>query len=110
MTRALKLTLALSLLFQLVASIRVPRDDSSAVCSEIADTISSIDGVHFAGAIIQFKVNVSLINHAPHQPTGSPAFDNLTHHWVSSSSETPACVVEPENDSDVGRIVRSMAL
>jgi hypothetical protein len=50
MARALELTLALSLLSQLVASIRVPRDDSSAVCSEIAGTISSIDGVPFAGA------------------------------------------------------------
>ncbi|TEB18385.1 hypothetical protein FA13DRAFT_1745934 [Coprinellus micaceus] len=57
MARALELTLALSLLSQLVASIRVPRDDSSAVCSEIAGTISSIDGVSFRGSSSQIPAS-----------------------------------------------------
>ena len=38
--------------------------------------------------------------------TGDPLYGKGIYHWASSSTENPACVVEPGTPLDVGEIVR----
>ncbi|KAJ3544641.1 hypothetical protein NMY22_g2711 [Coprinellus aureogranulatus] len=81
MPRALGLTLAL-LVPLLVAS--APANGYGETCSEIASKISSANSVF---------------------SPDSQSFQNLTRHWLSSSTQTPACVVEPQNTADVATIL-----
>ena len=38
---------------------------------------------------------------------GNPLYTKGEYHFVASSQESPACVVEPGTPEDVGKIVRS---
>ena len=43
----------------------------------------------------------------PHAWTGNPLYTKGQYHFIASSQESPACVVEPGTPDDVGKIVRS---
>lgn len=41
---------------------------------------------------------------------GDPLYTQVKYHYVASSEENPACVVEPGTPVDVGKIVGSFRL
>jgi len=42
-----------------------------------------------------------------HAWTGDPSYIEGAYHFMASSQESPACVVEPGTPEDIGKIVRS---
>ena len=76
-------------------------------CGKIADAVSSASQVYYPGESYS-----SCARLYPHRLRvfilfflGSQKFDSGISHWVNSSSQIPACSVEPGTPSDVGLIV-----
>lgn len=67
----------------------------------------AIEGVSIAGLVTKAATTCKIIedsistNSTVVYPASTYQFGNDTHHWMSSSSQTPTCVLEPGSPEDL---------
>jgi len=91
--------------FHLLSAVcaRLAASDAITTCREISEKISNASELIYAG-MSDLKFRTPYGKNTGYQPdapsTGDDHFDDDTHHWFQSSSQTPACVLEVGSDDD----------
>jgi len=83
-------------------------DEYRQACKAVEAAISNTSDVYYPGEYDYGQLFGGKAG--AHGWTGNPLYTKGKHHFLVSSQESPACVVEPGTPEDVGKIVRSFRL
>ena len=83
-------------------TLATTNEEYCAACKAVETAISNASRVYYPGENGQLSRRCGGAN----ARTGDPLYGKGKYHFIASSEQDPACVVEPGTPEDVGEIVR----